>query len=501
MLILFSDALSRIESQHRDNQKIILKQLEDNKDFLASTMSELSLTHHGALSTKISHFERDIREDVSNIARETRVGNNELIERSDIQIQELKGLSCRLDQFHKANSSNLSQVVGLISQNMLKVGHRVTMARHSFRRTEKQLSSVEKRQENTQSQLSVGFRSVLREISILASMGRSFFSMLVPFSEKALEYLRKNMKVNMEMYALLLQIQTSIPQGMFFSQQDSIHFEDVLGRKKLLPYEYFRHWDVFDSMLRCEFKGLPGEWKVRTGDYVLMNSKVQGVTISRESWQRMVFPGTHIRMSVVLRAFRVLGGSCPRPQCTGTVEIVAKSPVIHCPVCALAFVRLIAGEAQRPRLVTSEQGRQEHFKTNAPLKARESNDIQAFRMVHVRQGPSQTEEIKWLSGAQKSPTSYRLGPAQESNDTRGSRIVHEKQGSSQSEEMQRLIEAQKEPSPRRSAPDRCHHSWGKTKAPSDLLQWFCQRCHSGPHWLIWECQHCKAIWCWACTQK
>ena len=32
-----------------------------------------------------------------------------------------------------------------------------------------------------------------------------------------------------------------------------------LGRKKLLPYDYFCHWDVFDSMLRCEFNDLPGE--------------------------------------------------------------------------------------------------------------------------------------------------------------------------------------------------------------------------------------------------
>lgn len=442
-----------MESQHRDNQKIILDKMDNNKDSLASHLSELSLTHRGALSTELSHVEHNIREDVSNIARETRVGNNELIGRSDKQMQELKGLSCRLDQVHKENSSNLSQVVGLCFGNMVKDGHRFTMARHSFRQTEKQLLSVEKQQANTQSQLSVGFRSVLHELSILASMGRSFFSMLVPFSEKALEYLRKNMKANMEMYALLLKIQTSIPQGMFLSRQDSIHFEDVLGRKKLLPYDYFRHWDVFDSMLRCEFKGLPGEWKVRTGDYVLMDGQVQGVTISKEAWQRMVFPGTHIKMSIVLRAFRVLGGFCPRPQCPGTVEIDPKSPVIHCPVCALAFVRLIAGESQPPRSVKSEQGPQEHSKTNAPLKARESDDIQAFRMVHVRQGPDQTEEL------------------------------------------QRLIEAQKSPTPC------CNHYWSDVKALFNLVQQFCQRCHSGPYWFMKRCQHCEAIYCQSCTRK
>ena len=145
---------------------------------------------------------------------------------------------------------------------MLKHDPRFEMAGYEFPRTEKQMLSVEKQQAETQSQLSVGFRSVLQEVDVLSSMGHTFFSVLVPFSKKALEYLRKNMKANMKIYALLLKIQMSIPQGMFLSQQDSVHFEDVLGRKKLLPYDCFRHWDVFDAMLRCEFKNLPGEQKV-----------------------------------------------------------------------------------------------------------------------------------------------------------------------------------------------------------------------------------------------
>ena len=457
MLILFSDALSRMENQHRDNQKIMLEKM-DNKDSLASHLSELSLTHHRALSTELSHVERNIQEDVSNIARETRVGQNELIERSDKQMEELKGLGCRLDQIHNENTTNLSQVVGLCFGNMLKEDHRFTMAEHSFRRTEKQLLSVEKQQAETQSQLSVGFRSVLHAFDSLGVIGRSFFSMLIPCSEKALEYLRKNMKANMEIYALLLKIQTSIPKDMFLSRQDSIHFEDVLGRKKLLPYGYFRHWDVFESMLRCEFKDLPGEQKVRGGDYVLMDSQVQGVTIRKEAWQRMVFPGTKIMMSVVLETFQVVGGLCPRPNCPGTVEIPAKNPVVHCPVCTLVFVLVIAEKAQPPRLTKSEREPQEILDVDDPLKARELDDIQAFRTVHVIHSPSQTEEMQRLTKSQKSSTSCCSGP-------RG-----------------------------------CKHRWSSIKATSDSLQWSCQRCHWGPHWFIQVCIKCEARYCRACTQ-
>ena len=459
MFTLFSDALSRMESQHRDNQKTLLDKLDNNKDCLASHLSELSRTHHGALATEVSHVGHNIREDVSNLAQETRVGHNELIGRSNKQMHELKGLSSHLDQVHKENNSNLSQVVGLCFGNMLKNDHRFTMVENSFRRAEKQLLSVEEQQAGTQSQISTGFRSVLYEVDMIGAMGRSVLSMLVPFSEKALEYLRKNMKANMEIYALLLKIQTSIPQGIFASRQDSVHFEDVLGRKKLLPYDYFRHWDVFDSMLRCEFKDLPGEQKVIGGDYVLMDSQVQGVTIGKKAWQRMVFPGTKIKMSVVLETFEVVGGFCPRPNCPGTVEISAKNPVVHCPVCTLVFVHAIADNAQPPRFAKSEHEPQEYLGKDEPLKARELNEIQAFRMVHVIQSPSRTEEI------------------------------------------QRLIKSSKSSFCSRPSYKSCEHRWMSIKAPTDLLQWSCQRCHSGPHWFIQECQICESRYCGRCTQK
>ena len=448
-----------MESQHRDNQKTILDKMDNNKDFLASHLSELSLTHHGALSTELSQVECNIREDVSDVARETRVGHKKLIVRSDEHMHELKRLRCRLDQIHNENTSNLSQVVGLCFENMLKDDHRFAMAHCDFRRTEKQLLSVEKEQAETQSQLSVGFRSVLQGVDILSSLGRVFFSMLIPFSEKALEYLRKNMKANLEIYALLLRIQTSIPRVMFLSRQDSVHFEDVLGRKKLLPYDYFRHWDVFNSMLRCEFKGLPGERKVCTGDYVLMDSQKQGVTFKKEAWPLMVFPVTKIKMSVVLETFHVVGGFCPRPNCPGTVEIPAKNPIVRCPVCALVFVHVIADKAQPPRSAKIEHELQEHLDIDEPLKAQELSDIQVFRTVHVIQSPSQTEEIQRLIKSQKSSTSCYSGPYG------------------------------------------CKHHWSSIRAPSDILQWSCQRCHSGPHLFIQKCQNCEARWCRTCTQK
>ena len=47
----------------------------------------------------------------------------------------------------------------------------------------------------------------------------------------------------------------------------------------------------------------------------------------------------------------------------------------------------------------------------------------------------------------------------------------------------------------------CSHSFSILKSDSTLVQWICKCCHSGPHWLIFECIYCKLHVCRACTQS
>jgi hypothetical protein len=49
------------------------------------------------------------------------------------------------------------------------------------------------------------------------------------------------MRSNVQIYTMLRAIHESIPRSPAHQWADSIHFEDVLGRTKFLPYEYFRH--------------------------------------------------------------------------------------------------------------------------------------------------------------------------------------------------------------------------------------------------------------------
>jgi hypothetical protein len=71
-------------------------------------------------------------------------------------------------------------------------------------------------------------------------------------------------------------------------------------------------------MLLCDFKGRPGEIKVRNGRYLILNTRTPGEVIKRDDWSRLVFPGPEIHMSILLSRVYSNGLNCPRTGCFGT---------------------------------------------------------------------------------------------------------------------------------------------------------------------------------------
>ena len=173
---------------------------------------------------------------------------------------------------------------------------------------------------------------------MIRAISENLLANLIPFSEKVVDYLRRNISLNMEIYALLVKIQASIPSCILFPIWDTLYFEDVLGRTKDLPYTYVRYWDVFELILRCEFKGLPGESKVLQGDYILVNSTVHGLEVDKGAWERSVFLGSQLKMSIIMKALRVRKGSlCPRSSCDCIGELSADISVARRPACGLTY--------------------------------------------------------------------------------------------------------------------------------------------------------------------
>jgi hypothetical protein len=63
-------------------------------------------------------------------------------------------------------------------------------------------------------------------------------------------------------------------------------------------------------MLRCDFKGLPGELQVIQGLYRITAFQPKSLDIDQNSWNDRVLPGSKISMAVVLDEYAVSTERC-----------------------------------------------------------------------------------------------------------------------------------------------------------------------------------------------
>lgn len=160
-------------------------------------------------------------------------------------------------------------------------------------------------------------KSVVASVGTLEALINKLIHMLGEFSSAALKLLWRTLRQNIQIYALLREVQASILQNPTIAIQDCFHFTDVLGRTHVMPYQYFKHWEVFESALKCEFKRLPGEQRIIRGDYHILNASSHGSVIDRKDWETSVFPGQKIKMSIVIGEILFPAGTCPRNGCGG----------------------------------------------------------------------------------------------------------------------------------------------------------------------------------------
>ena len=71
-------------------------------------------------------------------------------------------------------------------------------------------------------------------------------------------------------------------------------------------------------MLRCEFKGLPGESQVLAGQYQIMTTHQTRRLINPALWESLIAPGSKIAMAVMLEHLPLLIGVCPK--CGGMLQ-------------------------------------------------------------------------------------------------------------------------------------------------------------------------------------
>ena len=208
----------------------------------------------------------------------------------------------------------------------------------------------------------------------------------------------KDLLLALPQLILLCRILRRLPPAIFLVLHDNITFEDALGRVQSLQFQQFRHWDVFETSLRCAFALVPGKQKVISGDYVLTSPEHMGQLTSR-NWSLAVRPGSVVKMAITLTQIFVEGRRCPRGCGSATSKVTTTE--YCCGTCGLLFAVRKKSDEVHPKKPVSDRDLETNIGKafmegrNSSGRHQISNVIQ-YNVLSIPKTFSLSEEIEEL---------------------------------------------------------------------------------------------------------
>ncbi|KAF7946448.1 hypothetical protein EAE96_009446 [Botrytis aclada] len=103
---------------------------------------------------------------------------------------------------------------------------------------------------------------------------------------------------------------------------DHITFHDALGRSpRVLQIDVFNDFQVFQAFLHQSFSGTIGKPWVERGSYFLAN-RSDNASLTADTWSRIVKPGCHVEMAMLLEYIGTVKKRCPNTSCPGALANV-----------------------------------------------------------------------------------------------------------------------------------------------------------------------------------
>ncbi|KAM3067323.1 hypothetical protein ACMFMG_005318 [Clarireedia jacksonii] len=123
----------------------------------------------------------------------------------------------------------------------------------------------------------------------------------------------------------------------------NITFQDALGRPpRVLQYEVFSNFKMFQTFLQESFSTVPGRKWVELGSFLLTNTSV-GKTLTAKNWSGSIFRGCYVDMNMLIHLPKApaQGDGCFVAGCHGTLQqdesLLALSQVsnrsLKCNIC------------------------------------------------------------------------------------------------------------------------------------------------------------------------
>ena len=199
-----------------------------------------------------------------------------------------------------ATAGQLSRLVEICAGVSIGVkDFRCTLQDH-YPRVDQRLERIEDLQCQTITSIPTATQRIVSSVDRVIDILRPLLGAFQGFSAEALELLKRMLQTNLEIHALLLRLQGQIPETIRTSTHTLFYFQDVLGRDHELPYDWFRHWDIFAAMLKHIFRSLPGEKYVSQNRYYLRRSGLDNLRTRPATWDNSVFPGTKVQMCILI---------------------------------------------------------------------------------------------------------------------------------------------------------------------------------------------------------
>lgn len=110
------------------------------------------------------------------------------------------------------------------------------------------------------------------------------------------ELMLKVLKSNLQIYDMILNMQTNLPQQM--ERQQPVHFLDACGRLLPVHLEFITSAEAFLAVLRVHFKDA-GLRKIEKGQFTLEESRSKRTIDLRRPWHKCFLPGQKIDMSMI----------------------------------------------------------------------------------------------------------------------------------------------------------------------------------------------------------
>ena len=218
-----------------------------------------------------------------------------------------------------ATAGQLSRLVEICAGVSIGVkDFRCTLQSH-YPRVDQRLERIEELQCQPFTSIPTAIQGITAYVDRIIDVLTPLLGVFQELSVEALELLKRMLQSNLQVHALLLRLQGQMPQTLRMPANALFYLQDVLGRAHELPYDWFRHWDIFAAMLKHIFKSLPGEKYISQNRYYLRRSGLNHRRIRKSNWDSNIFPGTIVQMAILIPGSQATV-SCARCGCSNISE-------------------------------------------------------------------------------------------------------------------------------------------------------------------------------------